>query len=256
MSAPEPASSLERAGGGRAVGANRTVVQAKALIMTAEIWMTSEHPRRVREEVDQLLSAVGGTVADEQTYNLGRGAKEQSTIKLRVPAAAFAATRTSLGKLGTVKHTETSSQDVTTQVIDVHQRVQTLEASLERLHKFQRSATDVSDLLRYENDITARTSELQSLRAQQTYLRDQTAMSTITLHLTTPAKYVAPPGALADAGFLTGLRSGWHALGDVVVVALTVLGALLPFLVVVALLGVPAWLLVRALLPRVRRAPR
>jgi hypothetical protein len=41
------------------------------------------------------------------------------------------------------------------------------------------------DLLRCENDITARQSELQSLTDQQRHLSEQTAMATITVHLST-----------------------------------------------------------------------
>jgi hypothetical protein len=69
-------------------------------------------------------------------------------------------------------------------------------------------------------------------------------MSTITVHLRAPA---APPPAHTDgSGFLAGLENGWHALAAVLVGAATVAGALLPFALAVALLGVPVWLLVRA----------
>jgi hypothetical protein len=79
-------------------------------------------------------------------------------------------------------------------------------------------------------------------------------MSTITLRLSSPASHVNPPGALDDAGFLTGLKGGWHALVGFVVVLLTVLGALLPFLAAGTLLGVPTWFAVRALVRRRRAA--
>ena len=49
--------------------------------------------------------------------------------------------------------------------------------------------------------------------ARRSYLADQTSMSTITVTASTPEKYVAPPSALQDAGFLAGLTGGWHALG-------------------------------------------
>jgi hypothetical protein len=80
-------------------------------------------------------------------------------------------------------------------------------------------------------------------------------MSTITVRLSTPEKYVPPPDALEGAGFLAGLRAGWHALLDVFVVGLTVLGAVLPFLGVGLLVGVPAWIGIRALVRRRRLAP-
>jgi Flp pilus assembly protein TadB len=123
--------------------------------------------------------------------------------------------------------------------------VQTLQNSLDRLQRFQRSARDVRDLIRFEDDIARRQSELQSLKAQQSYLADQAAMSTITLHLATTATHVAPRGALHDAGFLSGLEGGWRAFVGLVLVVLTVLGALVPFLLVGGLVGVPVWFALR-----------
>ena len=123
--------------------------------------------------------------------------------------------------------------------------METLETSLDRLQDYQDDAKDIDELIRYEREITEREAELQSLKSQQAYLADQTAMSTITLYLSTPDKYVAPPGALDDAGFLAGLKSGWNALQDTVVVVLTVVGAVLPFALVLGLVGVPLWVLLR-----------
>jgi hypothetical protein len=133
--------------------------------------------------------------------------------------------------------------------------VETLQTSLDRLQDLQRDSANIDDLIRFEEQITERESELQSLKAQQAYLSDQTSMSTVTLHLSTPETYIPPPGALDDAGFLTGLRSGWSALQDFVVVALTVLGAVIPFAVALPLVAVPVWLLARALVLARRRTP-
>ena len=233
--------------------ANRASVQVRALIKTGQIAVTSKDLDRTREEVDQLLFALGGSIDNEQTSHDDQGDIERSTLVLRVPVAKFKAAMDALEKLGTMKTSDSVTKNVTTEVIDVNERVQTLQNSLDRLQRFQRSATDVSDLIRYEDQITSRQSELQSLKAQQTYLADQTSMSTLTLHLSTPENKVTT-GALDDAGFLAGLKSGWDAMKDTVVVVLTGLGAVLPFAVAVTLVGVPTWLLVRALARR-RVAP-
>ena len=120
-----------------------------------------------------------------------------------------------------------------------------MQNSLDRLQSYQAQAKDVEDLLRYEQQITQREAELQSLEAQQSYLADQTSMSTIHVTMTTPRDIVGPPDSLDDAGFLAGLRSGWNALRGAAIVLLTVVGAALPFAGVAALVGLPVWLLVR-----------
>ena len=238
-----------------AKAANRTVVRTRSVIRTGEVTLTSKHLDQVRDDVEALLVAIGGTVGSEQVSNDGSGRIERSTLVLRVPVDKFTVAKKALMRMGKLEGSDESAKDVTTEVIDVGERVETLQNSLDKLQRYQRNADDVTDLLDFEEKITVRQSELQSLQAQQSYLADQTSMSTITLHMSTPEKYVAPPDALRDAGFLSGLKAGWHALGDVAVVAVTVVGALLPFLVAGLLVGVPTWLGLRALLRR-RQASR
>mgnify|MGYP006181480377 CR=1 FL=1 len=72
------------------------------------------------------------------------------------------------------------------------------------------AAKDIEDLLRYEQQITQREAELQSLKAQQSYLADQTSMSTVTVYLSTPKAYVEPPGTLRS-------KSRWVERGGMVV---------------------------------------
>ena len=232
-------------GGDTASGVNRTVVRVRSVIMTGEVAVTDDDLDGARKELDDVLTALDGSIDSEQTQNDDEGTIERSTIVVRVPVDRFGAAMTALQGLGTLQHSDRSSKNVTTEVIDVDERVETLENSLDRLQDYQDEAKDIDDLIRYEREITQRQAELQSLEAQQSYLADQTAMSTITLYLSTPDKYVAPPGALDDAGFVAGLKSGWNALQDTVVVVLTVVGAVLPFALVLGLVGVPLWVLLR-----------
>jgi len=241
MGAPDEAA----ADAGRNTGVNRTVFEVRAVIRTGEVVLTSPDLDLAREEVDALLADLDGVVENEQTTHDDEGGIKRSRLVLRVPVSRFTDAMDALEAIGTTQHSDTKSDDVTTEVIDVDERVETLQNSLDRLQSYQAEAKDIEDLLRFEQQITQREAELQSLEAQQSYLADQTSMSTITLTMSTPREIVGPPDALDEAGFLAGLRSGWNALQGAVIVLLTVVGAVLPFAVVLALVGVPLWLLVR-----------
>lgn len=234
---------------------NRTLVQTRAVIKTGEIATVSEDLDEVRQDIDRLLFGFGGQLAGEQTSHDDDGKIERSTLILRVPASRFDAAMEALEKLGRNKTSHSASKDVTTEVIDVNERVETTQESLDRLQGFLRRSQNIDDLIRFEKEITAREAELQSLSAQQAYLNDQTSMSTITLYLSTPKTFVEQPGALDDAGFVAGLKSGWNALKVFAVATLTVVGAVLPSAVTAALLGVPTWLLVRTLRRRNKVLP-
>jgi hypothetical protein len=57
---------------------------------------------------------------------------------------------------------------------------------------------------------------------------------------------VVTPTPVPETGFIAGLKSGWHAFTVFGVGLLTVVGALLPFLALLALVGAPVvWLLRR-----------
>ena len=252
-SAPMPADRAVGAVGGsvgapdKPAGVNRTVFEVRAVIRTGEVVLTSPDLDAARAEVDAVLAGLDGVVENESTSHDDEGGIKRSTLVLRVPVTRFTDAMTALEAIGKTQSSTTRSDDVTTEVIDVDERVETLQNSLDRLQSYQAEAKDIEDLLRYEQQITQREAELQSLKAQQSYLADQTSMSTITLTMSTPREIVGPPDALDDAGFLAGLRSGWNALTGAVIVLLTVVGAVLPFGVVLALVGLPVWLLVRRL---------
>lgn len=231
-------------------GANRTVVTVRAVIKTGEVAITRKDLGAARAELGDLVDSLGGLVDREETQHDRRGEISYASVVVRVPVATFEDAMARIRELGRVRHSDSQSKDVTQQVIDVDERVETLQNSLDRLQEYQSRAEDIDDLIRFEDQITQRESELQSLRAQQQYLADQTSMSTITVTMSTPEEYVPPPTALEDAGFLTGLEGGWNALKSTVVVVLTVVGAVLPFLAVLALLGLPAWILLRSRRPQ------
>jgi hypothetical protein len=125
--------------------------------------------------------------------------------------------------------------------------------SLRRLRAFLGKATNVDAVIRLESDISQRQADLASLRSQQRYLRSQTTLATIDVTMTrTPTPRHHDPHA--GAGFLTGLHNGWNAFLDLAVVAATVVGAVLPFTLVLVLLLVPLSLLLRGARARTRAA--
>ena len=236
-------------------GSKRAPVQTRAVISTGQVRLESDDLVEVRSQIDRLLGRFGGYVAREETHHDEEDRTSQSTLQLRVPSRHFDAVMASFEEFAVVIDTNREAEDVTTEVIDVASRIRTQEISLERLRSFLRQATKVSDMIRLESEIARREADLASLRGQQDYLDDQTSLATITVKMALPDEAAAAveEDPLEDAGFLTGLKNGWAALTDVVVVGATVLGALLPFAAVLALVVVPLVIGMRA--ARRRRLP-
>jgi hypothetical protein len=168
-------------------------------------------------------------------------------LVVRVPSARFGAAMTALEEAGELRSADRTSDDVTTEVIDTGARVRAQEASLRRVETLLGDADDLKDIIWIESQLTSRQAELDSLRSQQSWLRDQTSLSTITVDIAVEHGVEDEPEDAPDepAGFLAGLRGGTDALVTVLGAVATVVGALLPFATVALVLGAPVWLLVR-----------
>jgi hypothetical protein len=240
---PESASGAADAlAAGDEEGAARVAVGGGSFLRTGRITVESKDLDAARDAVDRLVDRHGGHVADERTENEDDGAVRSSKLTLRVPSDSFATVMTAIDDLGAVQGSSTQEEDVTAEVIDVASRIRTQEVSLRRLRGFLDEARTVPAIIRLESEIARREADLASLRGQQDYLDDQTSLSTIELTLRSSAEKPATPeedDPFENAGFLSGLSSGWNALLDVLLVIATVVGAMLPFVVVLVLLGVP-----------------
>ena len=235
---------------GSAVKAVDLVTQ-QALIKTGAVALRSDDVGQTRYDVQVLVDEHGGQVADDKTETDKSGEPLRSRMVLRVPVDDFDEVMDALAGMDTLASTTTSSEDVTTQLIDVEARIKVQRASVARVRQLLTRAQSIRDIMAIEAEIAQRQAELDSLAQQQAYLKDQTSMSTVKVNIErTPDPKKAVPKD-DDSGFLAGLAAGWNGLKSTVVAAATVVGALLPFAVVVLLIGVPVWLLVR----RMRRTP-
>jgi Domain of unknown function (DUF4349) len=191
--------------------------------------------------------AVGGYVSgDNRTEN---GGQSVATVVLRVPAAQFTGTMDALHRLGQEKSRQVSTQDVTGQVVDVNARLKTEQASVDRIRALLAQATTVGQIVSIESELTQREADLESLEAQLRSLTDLTALSTITATLLGPEAAVTKP--VKQTGFVAGLKAGWHAFVVSMTALVNIIGAVLPFALII---GVPLYVLWRML--RRRRTPR
>lgn len=249
-SGPPPASARDGATSADASGdagsgskqALSTTTMNRAVISKGQITLSSSDLGRDRAEIMRLVDGWNGAIADEQTDSDDRGRIVSSTMTLRVPTAKFSEAMSALGEIGEVEHQSRTSEDVTTQVIDTDARVRAAERSIRSIEALLGRAEQLSDIIAIEAELARRQADLDSLKSQQAWLADQTSLSTITVHL---SREGAPPAQEDDRGFLAGLEDGWGALKGATTVLLTVAGAVLPFAVLLAVLGVPVWLVVR-----------
>ena len=111
--------------------------------------------------------------------------------------------------------------------------------SVDRMSQFLAQATNRQELLDAEQMFTDRQAQLETLLSQKRTVGDQLSMSTLTINLwtTESAPPPPPPEPVPATGFFAGLTNGWNAFYETGSDVLMVVGALLPWLVFLALLA-------------------
>jgi hypothetical protein len=251
--APAPAEGDDAAADGVAQlssqsGNKDTSVEQQRVISTGNVQLRSDDVGQAIFDVRKVVDVHGGTISEDDTETDKDGAAFRSRMVLRIPTADFDDTMSELEEVGALVSSKRQSADVTTQVLDVDVRVEAQQRSIDRIQVLFDNATSIKDIVSVESELSRRQADLASLQAQQRYLADQTSMSTITLAVERTPKATKPkPKDHDEAGFLSGLSDGWGALKTFLVASSTVVGALLPWLVLMLVLAIPGWPLFRRL---------
>jgi hypothetical protein len=227
VQAPQP---RQASGSGQADSAALPVVAGRQVIRSASIALTVPNVPGAAASAGGIAVAAGGYTASENAQD------STATLTLQVPQARLDQVLHDLGGLGHVTSQGASAQDVTSQLVDVRSRISSQQASVDRVRALLAKAGSISDIVSIEGELTKREADLESLEQRNAELTSQTTMSAITVRL----GLAPPPPAtkpVQASGFVAGLSSGWHAFVAALGVALVVVGAVLPFVVI---LGVPA----------------
>jgi hypothetical protein len=219
----------------------------KAIISKGNVQLHSGDVEQAVFDVQALADKYGGEITDRETGTDDEGEVRNARLVLRIPSKDFQDAFIDLEQVADLRSSTSTSEDVTTQVIDNQVRIRAQRRSLRRVEVLLDRAESIRDIVAIEAQLTRRQANLDSLEQQQAYLRDQTSMSTVVVNIQRTPEEPAKKKKDDDAGFLSGLEGGWNALVAFGVALATVVGALLPWTVVLLVVGGPLWLLVRRL---------
>ena len=213
---------------------------SQSIIYTATMTLRSADVAAATRKITGIVAAAGGYTSDEHLVAGTRGKTgERVSVTLKIPVPAYQSVLSQLSSpaLGKQISMQQQATDVTQQVANVNSLVASQEAAISALRGLLKRAASVSGLLQVQQQISGDESTLNSLLAQQRALDHETSYATVSMTLVSPVHKFAHKKVVARHGFLAGLATGWRGLRHATAWVLTVLGAALPFLVVIALLG-------------------
>ncbi len=197
------------------------------------------------------IDALGGYVSGSQRSGSGEGA--EAVITFRVPAARWdEAMNAARGLAIEVLAEDSSTEDVTSQVVDLAARIRNLQATEAALQSIMDRATVIKDVLAVQAELTTVRGQIEQRTAEKAHLEAQAAYSTLTLTF-----------VLKPAPVLTEQQAGYDPASEVDAASASLVSVLqglatagiwfgivwLPILLALAVVTGIGWFVVR----RVRR---
>ncbi len=225
----------------------------RRIIRTAELYVETDAPEAAVGKLTAFADARGGFVVSSETSRQkdSDGAETvTTTIVFRVPVGAFDDALAAVRTLGSrVSSEKVTGQDVTEEYVDLEARIRAQRAVEEQYMSILKEAKTIPDILSVQQKLGEVRTEIERAEGRRRFLESQTSLSTITVHV---ARHIEAVDA-SGPGFGRSVTLAGHdavAVGVAIVNgAIRTAGVLLP---VGVLIGLPVWLLVRAL--RRRRA--
>jgi hypothetical protein len=235
------------------------VASSRKIIRNAELALEVDEPAKAEQLAIEVTEHLGGFVVSSEARRLedssGESALSQVNMVLRVPSESFGAALGELRKLARIVVTDkVSAEDVTEQYMDVEAELRAKAALEAQFLDVLKQAKAVKDILEVQSHLAEVRTDIDKLEGRRRFLENQTALSTIQLHIDEHRPLVRS-GA---PSFAQSFRDAWADMRNFSVAlvngAIRSLGFLIPLLVLVGLPLYGLILLVRHLRKRVRRA--
>ena len=131
------------------------------------------------------IIGLGGYISGSDQAN--QGDQQLASVTYRIPAARWEEAIDAIRALATkVVAVKTGTTEVTGQVIDLGARIDNLKATEQALQAIMVKAIKIQDILDVQNQLTGVRGQIEELTTEQTHLKDQAALSTLTVLFQTP----------------------------------------------------------------------
>lgn len=221
----------------------------RKVIKNAEIHLEANDPDTLQKVIVGVAEANGGFVlsTEQSMSDVTRNVRDSITVTIRVPADRFTlAVETIRASADRFLVEALKGDDVTEEFIDVQARLRAKKALEEQFIQILKQAETVEDALSVQSRLAEVRGEIEKIEGRLRFLENQSAYSTIKVHIQTPSTIAAN-----SAGFFGRLGDsagrGFDAASNFTLGLVTFAIGALP---VVLFLGIPIFLIGRSLWPR------
>ena len=218
-----------------------TSVEQRDLIIEMGISIESDDIAASVGAIRSFATTAGGVITSS---NIGLRTDDQedgwATLVVRVPPERLDSFLVNLDdpeRVGTLTSSNTWTQDVTEQLVELDVRIENQRESVARIRELLAEAKDLSDVVTLEYELSRRQTDLEVQLARQASLEGRVALSTVTIDLYSPGEAPTPE---PERTIISGFTDGWNSfvgtassLGWFVAAASPYLGAIIILLLVI-----------------------
>lgn len=228
----------------------------RKIIRNGNLTIEVSSPTETQSRIFSIAETRGGFVVTSEMSQQDTADKSKPTqsvsLVVRVPALQFEQAMTEIRSGATrVLQDKRTGQDVTEEFIDLEARIKNQRALEGQFLEIMKRANKVEEALDVQRQLAEVRTEIEKIEGRRRFLENQATLSTINVTLQTPTQIVNA------TGFMYGIRSafsdGVDAAAEIILVLIRVVVALLPILILIVL---PAALIARFFVKRVRRGRR
>jgi len=176
--APEPGASATSGGDGKTTPEYAPDEQGILIIKNGTMALQVAGLDDAINKATQQITSLGGYVSGSERS--GDDDFATAAITFRIPAARWDEALAGLrGMAIKVLAERSTTQDVTTQVVDLGARIANLQATERALQGIMDRATQIKDVLSVQAELTRVRGDIEQMTAEKTHLEQQAAMSTL-----------------------------------------------------------------------------
>jgi hypothetical protein len=225
----------------------QTATQAidRKIIRNAEISIETDTPNDAQRKIAAIAEKYGGFVVTSESRE-NQSITQQLpaitvTVVVRVPSAKFGEAVEEIHRAGgRILREKISGLDVTEEYIDLEARIRTKRALEMQFLEIMKQARKVTDALEVQNQLAEVRTEIERLEGRRRFLENQSALSTITIALQTPAPIVAATTSGFWHGVKTAFGDGLDTAAEIVLGIIRFVIVMIPVLLFILL---PCWFL-------------
>jgi hypothetical protein len=164
-------------------------LDAALIVKTGQLSLEVADLDKAVAQGQTVVAGMGGSVSSSNQS--GTGAYASASVTYRVPVARWDDAMAALKKLGSkTLSAQTDTSDVSSQVVDLQARLDNLKVTESALQAIMARATAIPDVIAVESQLSQTQGQIEQLTAQRDNLKNQAAMSTLTVTFQLPGQTV------------------------------------------------------------------